>query len=120
MMGYSFAGIVVITVLKENELLTKLQLPMFYLFFAFLCYFAALSLQGYKFNVSRDLLSDILTDSGNLSLVCFVVSFILISNYSRAYKIATFTIAIIAWAADYIVQIRYTSQSYENLRQKGS
>ncbi len=119
MTGYSFAGIVAITVLKEDDLLTKLQLPMFYLFISFLSYFAALSLEGYKFYISRDLLSDMLTDIGSLSLVCFVVSFVLISKYGRAYKIATFIIAFIVWSADYIIQLRYTTKAYEGIRQGG-
>lgn len=118
MAAFSFAGVLGITLLQSPQ--NDLRLPAFYLMVSFLFYFAALNWQNYKFNVGREILSDFLIDTANLSLISSVMFMVLSGEYDLSYKVALFAIALVAWLPDQILGIKYLSKEYTWMReQKG-
>jgi hypothetical protein len=110
MAAFSFAGVLGINLLESHQ--NDLRLPAFYLMVSFLSYFSALNLQNYKFNVWREILSDFLIDTANLSLISSVMVMVLSGKYDQSYKVALFAIALLAWLPDQILSLKYMSKEY--------
>jgi hypothetical protein len=113
--GFSFTGLMGISVL-DNISRHNFTVQVFYLLVSFLCYLNALQLQDYKFLLLREIISDTLIDIATLCLICSAVSLVIAADYGKGFKAVILCIALLGWAIDHSIRIRYIWQDYNAIR----
>lgn len=115
--GFSFAGVIGISVLETTNR-QNFKYTVFYLLVSFLGYLAALNLQDYKFFISREQVSNLLTDIATLSLTCSVVSAVFLSGYDCPFQVAVFALALFIWLTDHVIRVCYSWGDFRKIELK--
>lgn len=110
--GFSFAGVIALTVAVSDQTRKELELSTFYVIVGFLGYLSALNIQGYKFSHWEDQIADALIDGASLSLVLSIIFIITNYKYSGPYKVLIIIVGIGAWLFDYVLRMRYLRKMF--------
>jgi hypothetical protein len=107
--GFSFTGVVGITVLESATRRQELQLPIFFLLVSFLCSLSGINLESYRFDVFRFLAGDILYDASIFCLIASIVTIVIMARYPLSFMLFVTLIAFAAWSGDHLLRVRYTN-----------